>query len=79
MVEKVLVTGITGFLAKHVALKFLNAGYQVCGTLRRLDRAEEVRHALRPHVPAEAMRRLAAWGVDGIISDETELMVGTLR
>jgi glycerophosphoryl diester phosphodiesterase len=27
----------------------------------------------------QAMRRLAAWGVDGIISDETELMVGTLR
>jgi glycerophosphoryl diester phosphodiesterase len=27
----------------------------------------------------EAMLRLAAWGVDGIISDKTELMVGTLR
>ena len=27
----------------------------------------------------EAMRRLAAWGVDGIISDETKLLVGTLR
>lgn len=27
----------------------------------------------------EAMRRLAAWGVDGIISDETQLLVGTLR
>jgi glycerophosphoryl diester phosphodiesterase len=26
----------------------------------------------------EAMLRLAAWGVDGIISDKTELMVGTL-
>jgi glycerophosphoryl diester phosphodiesterase len=26
----------------------------------------------------EAMRRLAAWGVDGIISDETKLLVGTL-
>lgn len=27
----------------------------------------------------EAMLRLAAWGVDGIISDQTELLVGTLR
>ena len=27
----------------------------------------------------EAMRRLAAWGVDGIISDDTQLLVGTLR
>ena len=27
----------------------------------------------------EAMLRLAAWGVDGIISDDTELLVRTLR
>jgi glycerophosphoryl diester phosphodiesterase len=27
----------------------------------------------------EAMLRLASWGVDGIISDQTELLVGTLR
>jgi glycerophosphoryl diester phosphodiesterase len=27
----------------------------------------------------ESMRRLASWGVDGIISDETELLVDTLR
>ncbi len=27
----------------------------------------------------ETMRRLAAWGVDGIISDETKLLVATLR
>ena len=27
----------------------------------------------------EGMRRLAAWGVDGIISDETKLLVATLR
>ncbi len=28
---------------------------------------------------AERMRELAAWGVDAIISDETELMVRSLR
>jgi glycerophosphoryl diester phosphodiesterase len=28
---------------------------------------------------AEAMRRLAGWGVDGIISDDTQLLVSTLR
>jgi len=27
----------------------------------------------------DAMRRLAAWGVDGIISDDTKLLVSTLR
>jgi glycerophosphoryl diester phosphodiesterase len=28
---------------------------------------------------AERMRELAGWGVDAIISDETELLVGSLR
>lgn len=48
MTETVVLTGITGFLAKHVALRLLNAGFAVRGTLRRLDRAEEVRAALTP-------------------------------
>ncbi len=50
MAETVLLTGASGFIAKHVALKFLNAGYNVRGTLRRLDRAEEVRAAVAPHL-----------------------------
>ncbi len=59
MTETVLLTGISGFIAKHVALKFLRAGYAVRGTLRRLDRAEEVRAALRPHLEAAALDRLS--------------------
>lgn len=54
MAETVLLTGITGFIAKHVALKLLNAGHAVRGTLRRLDRAEEVRRALAPHLTEPA-------------------------
>jgi dihydroflavonol-4-reductase len=50
MVETVLLTGASGFIAKHVALKFLNAGYNVRGTLRRLDRADEVRTAVAPYL-----------------------------
>jgi dihydroflavonol-4-reductase len=46
----VLLTGCSGFIAKHVALKLLNAGYDVRGTLRRLDRGEEVRAAVTPHL-----------------------------
>ncbi|MBC7479627.1 MAG: NAD-dependent epimerase/dehydratase family protein [Pseudorhodobacter sp.] len=68
MVEKVLVTGITGFLGKHIALKLLAAGYQVCGTTRQLDRAEEVRDALRPHLSAEALLRLCFIEAD-LLSD----------
>jgi dihydroflavonol-4-reductase len=48
--DLVLLTGASGFIAKHVAVKLLNAGYAVRGTLRRLDRAEEVRTAISPHL-----------------------------
>jgi dihydroflavonol-4-reductase len=50
MAETVLLTGVSGFIAKHVALKLLNAGYNVRGTVRRLDRAGEVHDALQPYL-----------------------------
>lgn len=50
MAELVLLSGASGFIAKHVALKLLNAGYPVRGTVRRLDRGDEVRKALAPHL-----------------------------
>jgi dihydroflavonol-4-reductase len=50
----VLLTGCSGFIAKHIALKLLNAGFDVRGTLRRLDRGEEVRAALAPHLTTGA-------------------------
>ena len=34
--ETVLLTGVSGFIAKHIALKLLNAGYAVRGTVRSL-------------------------------------------
>ena len=52
--DLVLLTGVSGFIAKHVALKLLNAGYSVRGTLRRMDRAEEVRAALAPYLTEHA-------------------------
>ena len=52
--DTVLLTGASGFIAKHVALQLLNAGYTVRGTLRRLDRSDEVRTALAPHLTAGA-------------------------
>jgi nucleoside-diphosphate-sugar epimerase len=39
----ILLTGITGFLAKHVALELLKAGFNVRGTLRNMAKADEVR------------------------------------
>jgi dihydroflavonol-4-reductase len=49
MSELVLVTGISGFIAKHVALNLLQCGYSVRGTLRTPKRADEVRQALQTH------------------------------
>ncbi|MDT0682220.1 NAD-dependent epimerase/dehydratase family protein [Roseicyclus sp. F158] len=48
MPKTVLLTGITGFIAKHVAKELLMAGHTVRGSLRSPNRAEEVREALRP-------------------------------
>jgi dihydroflavonol-4-reductase len=59
MSQTILLTGISGFVAKHVALVHLGAGYTVRGTLRNLGRGEEVRRALAPHLDDAAMARLS--------------------
>ncbi len=45
----VLITGISGFIAKHCAVEMLNAGYPVRGTLRSLTRSTQVRDTLAQH------------------------------
>ena len=54
-----LITGVSGFIGKHLALRFLQAGWSVRGTLRTLDRADEVRKALTPHLTDKALLRLS--------------------
>ncbi len=46
MSDLVLVTGVSGFIAKHVALALLKSGYSVRGTVRSLQRGDEVAQAL---------------------------------
>jgi nucleoside-diphosphate-sugar epimerase len=50
MGKTVVLTGITGFIAKRIALDLLQAGYSVRGSLRSQSRADEVRDALRPRL-----------------------------
>lgn len=64
MTETVLLTGISGFIAKHIAAKLLAAGYRVRGSVRRLDRVDEVRAALLPVVGPEALERLSFVALD---------------
>ncbi|NNC78797.1 MAG: aldehyde reductase [Acidimicrobiales bacterium] len=50
MTNRVLITGASGYIAKHTVFRFLNAGYIVRGSVRRLERGDEVRSAVAPHV-----------------------------
>ena len=52
--KAVLVTGASGFIAKHIVLELLNAGYRVVGSLRTEPRRDEVRDAVRPHLASAA-------------------------
>jgi len=46
---RVLVTGISGFIAKHVALQLLQAGHEVVGTVRDTARSASVKETLVRH------------------------------
>lgn len=52
----VLVTGIGGFLAGHVALQLLDQGYRVRGSLRRLDAIDAIGRVLGAHIPGRGDR-----------------------
>ncbi|WP_404405804.1 SDR family oxidoreductase [Pelagibacterium halotolerans] len=46
MTDRVLLTGISGFLGGHIALALLNTGYTVRGSVRNLSKADKVRQTL---------------------------------
>ncbi|MDB5541339.1 MAG: hypothetical protein JWQ89_3066, partial [Devosia sp.] len=49
LTDRVLLTGISGFLGGHVALELLRQGYAVRGSVRSLDKADKVRNTLAAH------------------------------
>ncbi len=49
----VLVTGASGFIAKHCIVRLLNEGYAVRGSLRSPNRADEVRAAIATKAPTD--------------------------
>ena len=48
--EKVLVTGASGYIALHCITELLNNGYAVRGSLRNMSRENEVREAVKTKV-----------------------------
>ena len=47
--KQILLTGISGFIAKHCAIELLTHGYAVRGTVRSMNKADEVRATLAKH------------------------------
>lgn len=56
MAKTVLVTGISGFVAKHTALEFLRAGYKVRGTVRSKAKGDRVIETLGRHADASGVK-----------------------
>lgn len=50
MVDTIMVTGASGFIAKHIVLQLLEAGYKVRGSVRSDKREKEVRKAIAAHL-----------------------------
>ena len=65
--EKVLVTGATGFIGLHCIQQLLEQGYAVNGTLRSMQREPEVRQSLEKH--NTSCENLTLFPVD-LMSDE---------
>ena len=49
MGKKLLVTGASGFIGTQCILELLNNGYNVTGTVRDLDRTEQIFTILKNH------------------------------
>lgn len=58
--ERVLITGISGFIAKHCAVELLNAGYQVRGTVRSPGARDSIRATLAKHADLAALEFVEA-------------------
>jgi dihydroflavonol-4-reductase len=53
--KTVLITGISGFIAKHCAVELLTHGYRVRGTVRSMAKADQVRATLGKHADVSAL------------------------
>ena len=56
--QTIVLTGVSGFLGRHVLQLPMADGHHVRATLRNLSRADEVRAAVLPRLPADARGRV---------------------
>ncbi|MEL7116448.1 MAG: NAD-dependent epimerase/dehydratase family protein, partial [Pseudomonadota bacterium] len=64
MAQTVFVTGASGFIAKHIIVKLLIAGFDVIGSVRKIERESEVHAAVAPHVDGDIADRLRCVALD---------------
>jgi len=55
MTNKVLLTGISGWIAKHTAIELLNAGYEVLGTVRNNTLIEQTKESISQHASIDKL------------------------
>ena len=55
MTDKVLLTGVSGWIAKHTAIELLNKGYEVLGTIRNNNLIDQTRQTIEKYAPIEKL------------------------
>ena len=55
MTEKVLLTGVSGWIAKHTAIELLNSGYEVLGTVRNNNLIEQTKETLSKYTSIDKL------------------------
>ena len=55
MPEKVLVTGVSGWIAKHTTIELLNKGYEVLGTVRNNNLIDQTKETISQYAPIEKL------------------------
>ena len=55
MSNKVLLTGISGWIAKHTAIQLLNSGYQVLGTIRNQNLIEQTKETISKYASIDKL------------------------
>ena len=56
---RVLLSGVTGFLGSHMAIQLLENNYEVTGTLRNMNRADQIREVIAKHTAKSGQLRFA--------------------
>ena len=55
MSNKVLLTGISGWIAKHTAIQLLNSGYEVLGTIRNQNLIEQTKETISKYASIDKL------------------------